>query len=213
MPHVGGEMFSDLAQKMYWWLHSLSQLRCHEDQSRYCNPALAYAVDSKACLMSKLAHCFSWQVRLKKKPQRIKWQSSERLLILPLVHTPVLSFDSLGGNPYVQISSEVSRVSREKGPSALTRGWDHCPTVRQRGWVLLNPLTCSRNKHVKKKFCLSLQLQSAASKNYFAIHRRVVCFQNNKLNISILPSSFMGFQWFRYIKSFQLLWILGMLGL
>ena len=67
MPRVGGEMFSDLAQKMYWWLHRLSQLRCHEDQSRYCNPATAYAVDSKAYFVSKLSCCSSWQVRLKKK--------------------------------------------------------------------------------------------------------------------------------------------------
>ncbi|XP_054699136.1 RNA binding protein fox-1 homolog 1 isoform X37 [Grus americana] len=61
MPPVGGEMFFDLAQKSYWWLHRLSQLRCHEDQRRYCSAATAYAVDSKAYFVSKLSCSFSWQ--------------------------------------------------------------------------------------------------------------------------------------------------------
>jgi len=65
MPHVGGEMSSDLARKIYWWLHRLSRWPCHEDQSRCRSPATEDAVDSKACFVSKLSHCFSWEVREK----------------------------------------------------------------------------------------------------------------------------------------------------
>lgn len=145
MPHVGGEMFSDLAQKMYWRLHRLSQLRCHEDQSRYCNPATADAVDSKAYLVSKLSCCFSWKVRWKL-PQRIKWQSRKRLLILPLVHIPIW-YDHL--IPMGELLSPAKPWSREVWLCATA------PSYMFLEW------TC------KTKFCLSLKLGSAASKKLF----------------------------------------------
>lgn len=134
-------MFSDLAQKMYWQLRSLSQSCCREDQNRYCHPAPAGAGASKPCSVSELSCCVSCGRERKTcrrglsgnpvKDSSCPWFLSQFCHLIPLLSQEAVK----------------SAGCRRKGSICVGQGWDRCLAVRKCGCVLWNPLSCAQNKH------------------------------------------------------------------